>query len=113
VFAAACALALRCLTESVMVDFYVWPALAVGLVVAAGVGRWRLAIATVAAVFTTAAAQWRLGWLPWWAIVTAGLVVVLAVGTRRGRGSITEDTCALSVPSRGREPPRVLVGAVS
>ena len=34
VWAAAVALALRCLTESVMVDFYVWPTLAVGLVVA-------------------------------------------------------------------------------
>ena len=31
--AAAFALALRCFTESVMVSFYVWPALAVGLVV--------------------------------------------------------------------------------
>jgi hypothetical protein len=111
-WSAAAALALRCLTESVMVDFYVWPALAVGIVVAARVGRWRLAVAVVAAVFTTAAAQWRLGWLPWWAIVTAGLMVVLAVGTRLGHRSMTEDACASSVPSRGREPPRALVGAL-
>ena len=112
VWAAAAALALRCFTESVMVDFYVWPALAVGLAAAACVGRWRLAAATAAAVFTTAAAQWRLGWLPWWALVTAGLVVVLAVGTHIGRRSITEDACVPSVASLGREPPRVLVGAL-
>jgi hypothetical protein len=111
-WAAATALALRCFTESVMVDFYIWPTLTVGLIVAASGGRWRLAVASGAAAFTTAAAQWRLGWLPWWAIVTAGLVVVLAVGTRSSRRSITEDACAPSVPSRGREPPRVLVGAV-
>ena len=42
VWAAAVTLALRCLTESVMVDFYVWPTLAVALVVAAASGRWRL-----------------------------------------------------------------------
>ena len=33
VLAVAFTLALRCFTESVMVSFYVWPVLAVGLVV--------------------------------------------------------------------------------
>lgn len=112
VWAAATALALRCLTESVMVGFYVWPALAVGLVVAARLGRGRLAAAGGVAIFTTIATQWHLGWLPWWAIVTSGLLIVLALGASLGRRPTIEDTGDLLVASRGHEPPRVLVGAL-
>ncbi len=112
VWAVALALALRCLTESVMVDFYVWPALAVGLVAVAGLGRWRLGVAVVVAIFTSTAAQWHLGWLPWWSIVTAGIVVVMAVGAPAHRHSTAADAGDLSVASRGREPPVVLVGAL-
>jgi hypothetical protein len=112
VWAAAIALALRCLTESVMVGFYVWPPLALGLVVAAHAGRWRLAAGCVVACFTSVAAQWHLTWLPWWAIVATGIVAMVAVGARGGHRSITADTCDASVASRGREPPAVLVGAL-
>jgi hypothetical protein len=112
VWAAAVALALRCLTESVMVDFYVWPPLALGLVVAANAGRWRLAAGCVLAFFTSVAAQWHLTWLPWWAIVTAGIVAALAVGTRTGERSLRVDARDASVASRGRESPAVLVGAL-
>ncbi len=41
VLAAAFTLALRCFTESVMVSFYVWPVLAVGLVVVLRGSPWR------------------------------------------------------------------------
>jgi hypothetical protein len=112
VWAAAMGLALRCFTESVMVAFYVWPALAVGLVIAARLGRGRLAVAGAVALFTTAAAQWRLGELPWWAIVTAGIAIVLAVGVRTGRQPTRADVCDLPAVSRVREPPPVLVGAL-
>jgi len=109
-WAAAAALALRCLTESVMVGFYVWPTLAIGLVVSARLGRWHLAAAGAAAVLTTAVAQWRLSWLPWWVTVTTGIVIVLILGTRIGLRSTSKSSSDLSVASRGREPPAVLVG---
>jgi hypothetical protein len=112
VWAAATALALRCFTESVMVAFYVWPALAVGLVVAARLGRGRLAAAGAVALFTTVAAQWHLGELPWWAIVTAGIAAVLALGVRPGSQPARAGVCDVSVVSRGREPPAILVGAL-
>ena len=80
VWAAALAMALRCFTESVMVSFYIWPALAIGLLVAAHAGRWQLAFAGVVAVLTTVLSSWRLGELPWWASVTTGIVLVLAAG---------------------------------
>jgi hypothetical protein len=111
VWAAAMALALRCLTESVMVGFYVWPALAVGLVAAARSGRIRLPAVAAVAVFTTVVTQWHLGWLPWWALVTAGLVGVLIGSAPVRRQAVMPDMVALSAISRGREPPAVLVGA--
>lgn len=110
VWAAATALALRCLTESVMVGFYVWPALALALVAAARV-RWRLAAATAAALVTTMVSQWHLGWLPWWSLVTAGLLTAVAVAVRPGRllAGLTDG----AVPADGGHPvPRMLVGAL-
>jgi hypothetical protein len=112
VWAAALALALRCFTESVMVDFYIWPALAVGLVVAASRGRIILALASAFAAFTTAAAQWHLGWLPWWSIVTAGIVVVLALAVAPRRRLTTAGASDQCIPVPVPEPPRVLVGAI-
>jgi hypothetical protein len=73
----AAALALRCLTESVMTAFYAWPALAVGLVAAAALGGARLRLASGAAFFTTLTAQWDLGTFPWWLLQIAGLVALL------------------------------------
>lgn len=113
VWAAATAFALRCFTESVMVAFYVWPALAVGLVVVARLGRLRLALAVIAAVGITAISQWRLGELPWWTFMTAGILAVLALGAHRARAPVPADPGALSAVSRGREPPLVLVGSAT
>jgi len=78
VWAVALALALRCYTESVMTSYYLWPALAVALVVAARCASWRFALALAAAIFTSIAAQWNLGEFPWWALDVGGITVVLA-----------------------------------
>ena len=112
VWAAAMALALRCFTQSVMVGFYVWPVLAIGLVAAAHGDHWRMGAAGAAALFTTSATQWHLGWFSWWALATAGIAVVLVFGTPIGNRPTTEDTCDLSLAGRGREPPAVLIGAI-
>jgi hypothetical protein len=81
VWAVAVALALRCYTESVMTSYYLWPALAVALVVAARCQSWRFAVAIAAAIFTSIAAQWNLGEFPWWALDVGGITVVLAVAS--------------------------------
>ncbi len=74
---AALALALRCYTESVMTAYYMWPALAVALVIAASRSDGQFGIAIAAAVVTTVIAQWKLGEFPWWAIDVTGVSVVL------------------------------------
>ena len=80
VVAVALALASRCLTESVMVAYYAWPALAVALVTAAK-RRWEWALAAaVAAIVVTVCSDSRLGEWPWWGIVNGGLVLVLLAG---------------------------------
>lgn len=73
----AAALAVRCLFESVMVAFYLWPALAVAL--AAAAGRWsRLIPAAVAAAVLTFVSQapWRGPW-GWWLLADTGLALTL------------------------------------
>jgi hypothetical protein len=94
-----------------MVSFYIWPSLAVGLVVAARLGRLRFAAAAVAAAAITVMSQWHLGELLWWSIMTAGIVAVLSVGVGRVRLPIPSEPSGLSVVSPGREPSRVLVGS--
>lgn len=79
VWAVALALALRCYTESVLDAYYVWPALAVGLVVAARGSIWRLRVAVVVAVATTVVAQWHLGLWLWWSLDVAGVSALLVV----------------------------------
>jgi len=108
VWGVALALALRCLTESVLVAFYIWPALAVGVVVAARAGRVRLAVAIAVAVGTTAAAQSHLGELPWWSIVTMGLLAVLAVGIRKAPVPLPSEAFGRSATDRARMSPSVL-----
>jgi len=74
----ATALAFRCLFESVMVAYYIWPVLAVALV-AASAGRRSLVITAAASSLLTFVAQfsWRGPWL-WWAMIVLGLSVALA-----------------------------------
>jgi len=77
VWVVAVALALRCYVESVMTAYYVWPALAVGVLVGARRRAWRFALAVTAALFTTVAAQWQLAMYPWWIIDIGGITTVL------------------------------------
>jgi hypothetical protein len=79
VWAVALAFALRCYTESVLDAYYVWPALAVGLVLAARGSSWRLRVAVVVAVATTVVAQWHLGLWLWWSLDVAGVSALLVV----------------------------------
>jgi hypothetical protein len=110
-WAAATALALRCFTESVMVAFYIWPALAIGLVVAARAGRLRLGLGAATAIGITIVAQWRLGEFPWWVTMTVGLMVLLAVGARGVRTPTESSAGDVAVLSGEPRPPRDLVGA--
>ena len=70
-------LALRCLFESVMVPYYMWPALAVALVVATR-SRRHLLRASVAAVLITFLSElkWHSAW-GWWGMVIAGIALTL------------------------------------
>jgi hypothetical protein len=79
---AAVALAIRCVFESVMVAYYVWPALAVALV-AASVSWTRFLRVSIAVVAVTFAAQldWRGVW-GWWALMVTGLAVTLYLARR-------------------------------
>ncbi|MDA8073201.1 MAG: hypothetical protein M0Z82_16790 [Actinomycetota bacterium] len=86
VWALAAALALRCLTESVMDPFYLWPPLAVAVVAAGTTSRARLGVVALAAMATSAGAELHGAWWLWWYGVTAGMVLAVAVAypTRRG-----------------------------
>lgn len=75
----AVTLALRSVFEPVMVAFYLWPVLAVALVVASA-NWWRLIAVGIAAGILTFASQvpWQSPWT-WWVPVIASLAIVLAV----------------------------------
>jgi hypothetical protein len=81
-WAVALTLALRLFFEVTMTDYYVWPALAVGLVVAARCSQLRFAASIALAILTTVVAQWNLGWLPWWSMELAGVAGLLAIASR-------------------------------
>ena len=77
VWAVALALALRTPTEAVTTAYYMWPALAVALVVAARGSQRRFAVAIAVAVAATVVAQWNLDVWPWWLLNVAGVTGVL------------------------------------
>jgi hypothetical protein len=108
VWAVAVALGLRCYLEAVMTPYYIWPALAVGLVVASR-GTWpRFAIAVVIAIATTVLAQSHLGVYPWWILDVGGLTALLVIAARPGPVRGMEERPAsrsvrpLPSPSRAR-----------
>lgn len=73
----AVTLAIRCVFESVMVAYYVWPPLAVALLVAAD--RWTRLIPTAilaTAVTFTSQAPWRNPW-GWWVLIVMGLACTM------------------------------------
>jgi hypothetical protein len=109
--AMAFALALRCFTESVMVAFYVWPALAIGLVVAMRAAPRRRAWGITAAVAVTVCSEIHLAEWPWWGIVNGGIVVVLVAGIpSRLRRPVPMNTDVTDV-APVRDHPPALVGA--
>ncbi len=111
VLAVAFTLALRCFTESVMVSFYAWPVLAIGLVVVMRGSRWRWAIGIAAAVGVTVCSDFHLGEWAWWGIVTGGIVLTLAAGIpSRPRRPLPITTTVADVASARDDPP-ALVGA--
>ena len=71
----------RLLGESVLDSFYSWPLLAVGVLLAARRGPWRLAAVSTVALFATwfSNVQWRGVW-PWWSVLMLILAAVLALG---------------------------------
>ncbi len=93
----AAAFAVRVALEPVMVAYYVWPVLAVGLVAAARRGRGPLVAAAVvsaaASVFGDAA--WRGNW-SWWAVELGCVVTVLVVSRPR---SVAPVPLAAPVPA--------------
>jgi hypothetical protein len=66
--------------ESVMDSYYTWPVLALGLLLCARRKRWRLAAAGAVAIFVTwfSNVAWTGIW-PWWIILMAGLLAMLAL----------------------------------
>ena len=109
VWAVALALALRCYTESVLTAYYAWPALAVGVVVAARAADLRYLVAIVAAVWTTIVGQWRLGEFPWWMLDVTGITAVVVAAARPGPPIPTEPRADLErqriLAARGRPGP--------
>lgn len=90
----AAALAVRCAFEAVMVAYYVWPALAVALIVASANWRRLAATATAAAALTFGSQlTWRGGgtW-GWWSAVVAGLAVTVTLARIRLRRPATAGT---------------------
>jgi len=101
VWAAAVAMALRCFTESVMDDYYVWPALALALVAVAPARRWRIGVCVVASIAVTVCAENHLApWWSWWFVVTGGLVVSL-LAPLLGRTSRVADVVPIPVSAAG------------
>lgn len=101
VWSVALALALRTYTESVMTAYYVWPALAVGLVIAARGSRLRFGLSIALAIGVTTVGQFQLELFQWWALDVAGvtgLLIAAAWPVPLGAGE------PRPVPVRGRTP---------
>jgi hypothetical protein len=93
----AVALALRCAFESVMVSYYIWPGIAVGLL-AASTAWWRLVpTVTVGVGLTLFCNVWWRGEWSWWTVIVLGLTLLLTTAhptnepgrTVSARGSAT------------------------
>jgi hypothetical protein len=75
-------LALRPLTESVILPYYLYPGLAVGLLAASRSESWRFGLAVVVSVVVAVISERHWAWLPWWITNLSGLLVVVACGAR-------------------------------
>lgn len=95
----AVALALRCVFESVMVAYYVWPVLAVVLITASR--RWKNLVAaavTTSALTFVSQATWRGPWV-WWTTVTGGLALSLLLAR------VTRVPPSTGAPAPAHPPP--------
>ncbi|HXW34270.1 MAG TPA: hypothetical protein VEJ87_06800 [Acidimicrobiales bacterium] len=111
VVASATALGLRCLTESVMVSFYLWPPLALGLVACARSGLKRFTCAAVLASFVTVFSDFRPGpWWLWWLVVTLGLfgVVGMSLPGSRVKAATSEKNPSSSEPEMPEQVPKMV-----
>jgi len=79
VWLAAVALAGWCFFEPVMVPYYLWPALALALVPAVLLGRWRVAGSMAAVLAATWYSYEHLGPWAWWAPLMAMVVAALCM----------------------------------
>lgn len=115
VWAAAAAMALRCLTESVMDSYYLWPTLALGLILVGRAPRWRQTLALLTALAVTVCAETYVGGWLWWTTVSVGLLLVL-LWAFPGGASRVPDEVPINLNTAGTEPnhadPRALVGAI-
>jgi hypothetical protein len=95
----AVSLALRCVFESVMVSYYLWPVLQVTLIVA--VRRWSRLIVTsllTSAITFGSQVQSSGPWL-WWSLMTAGLALTLLCAWGDGPGTGDQPVPAGQVPA--------------
>jgi hypothetical protein len=81
-WAVAVILSVRIYLETVMYSYYIWPALAVALVVAARGSSRRFGTTVVLAIVLTVVTQWRMSWVEWWLIVAVGITAVLVAASR-------------------------------
>ncbi len=104
VWLCAVALALRCVFESVMDPYYLWPPLALAFVLAAR-SRWRFGATSVLATAVTWYSYRHAGPWEWWLPVT--LLLAAAVLLARPRNSVSHD----QAPDLLAERPPLRVGA--
>ena len=106
----AAALAMRCVFESVMVAYYVWPTLAVALTAAAG--RWSrlipVAVVTTAVTFASQA-PWRDPW-GWWLLIMAGLALTLYCARPPRLSLPAIATPTVEAPGAGARPGLLIPG---
>jgi hypothetical protein len=82
VWAFALVFVLRPVTESVMLSYYLYPALAVGILAAARSTLWRFASALALSAFLAFSSQWHLPWAAWWFLNVGGTVLVVVLGVQ-------------------------------
>lgn len=104
VWLAALGLSLRDLTESVMDAYYVWPTLALAVVVAATRGWPRFMATALVAMGTASLLDARFApWELWWGVMDAGLLAVLVLsrppGSSRVEAGPPPSGDAVAVPS--------------
>ncbi len=106
----AVALTFRCVFETVMVAYYVWPTLAVALVAAARSAH-RLVATAFLATFVTFMAQapWHGPWL-WWGITVIGLLGTLYAARPPAAGKPPDDAAAPGPRPVSGDRSRVEVG---